>query len=136
MSSIVRLSYDDVDRAVAQLAKAVYSPRIIAIARGGLIPATMLAHRLNVRHVDSVTVYARNNDGTALMEPVIMGSLPPCDPGTIIVDDIADSGKTYQTMRRAYPQGIFVALVSHVPDVIGVIKTPKGHWVKFFWEQE
>ena len=133
------LSWVDVMEAVEELARLAPGPgiqRIIGVARGGLVPATLLAHRLRVRRIEAVNIYARNYDGSALFEPVVQGFPPPMDnTNTVIVEDIVDTGRTYEVLRRLYPGVPVVALVSRLKVVPGAIAVPPGAWVIFPWEE-
>src|SRR4051795_9727486 len=76
---------------------------IVAITRGGLIPAAIIARELDVRLVESVSIvlYAAGSSGTLTEEerggtPVVIK--PPAAAGDgcgyLIVDDLVDTGTT------------------------------------------
>lgn len=133
----VHLSWFDIIKGVERMEEMAPGPalrRIIAVARGGLTPAHMLAHRLKIRRVETILIYARNPDGTQLDFPVVQGFPPAEENGTVIVEDIVDTGRTYETLRRLYPETPMLSLVSRKRDVKGVIEVPDGAWVVFPWE--
>jgi len=87
---IRRLTWDDLDYLVQQIASFIDldSKRridmIYGIPRGGLIPAVMLSHRLNipvVTHLDYDTI---------------------SNHSILVVDDIIDSGKTMQRFQKLF----------------------------------
>ena len=98
------LTWGDIRRGVRHLASDVErdgTPEIlIAIVRGGWVPATMLAHRLRLRDVRAVEVTHTTTDAMAAVkspEPIVvnpasLGDLSEAD--VLIVDDVAGSGKT------------------------------------------
>lgn len=136
----VFLSWSDVHGGIDAMVKQCPGPgvvRVIGVARGGLIPAVLLAHRLNVRRVEAINVYARNRDGSALEVPVVQGFPPPNnEPRTVVVEDIVDTGRTLTVLRQVYPDLPVLALVSRRPEVRGAIPVPPGAWVVFPWEIE
>lgn len=73
---------------------------IICLARGGLIPGGSLAYALDIKTIGSINVEFYTGEGTTLPEPLLQ---PPFlsmsqDLGrrALVVDDVADSGKTLE----------------------------------------
>ncbi len=99
------LTWDDFGLASRELALQVHQSGwqpdiLIALARGGLIPGGALAYALDNKTIGSINIEFYTGEGTTLSEPLI---LPPlmevsADLGkrALIVDDVADSGKTLQ----------------------------------------
>lgn len=115
---------------------------IVAIARGGLVPAAIIANALNIRDVRSIAVSSYSGD-TRVAEPRL-----EVDSGTrfvlnsrsvLFVDDIVDSGKTYELFEHSFPAAYFASTVvrhssSSFPDFYGhCFKT--SDWIVFPWEQ-
>lgn len=72
---------------------------VVGIARGGLIPAVMMAHRLRVRDLPAITVTHTRSDGVNAPKttaPVVARAarLGLCDLDVLVVDDIAGTGDT------------------------------------------
>lgn len=136
----VYLQWDDIYSGVERMLKHCPGPgivRVIGVARGGLIPAVLLAHRLNVRRVESINIYARNRDGSALDVPVVQGFPPPDnEPRTVVVEDIVDTGRTLKVLRQVYPDLPILALVSRRPEVKGMLDVAPDAWVVFPWESD
>lgn len=71
---------------------------IIAIARGGMIPAGALTYRLGVKLTDAINVEFYTDVHQTLPDPVLLA--PMLDTESIagrqllVVDDVADSGRT------------------------------------------
>ena len=73
---------------------------VLGIARGGLVPAASLAYALDCKNLFTMNVEFYTGVGTTLDAPVM---LPPLlDPAdlldmrVLVVDDVADSGKTLE----------------------------------------
>ncbi|MFC7404011.1 phosphoribosyltransferase [Georgenia alba] len=71
---------------------------VIAVARGGLLPAGALAYALGVKAMGTLNVEFYTGVGETLPEPVVLPPLMDTSelPGhkVLVVDDVADSGKT------------------------------------------
>ncbi|MGC4932382.1 phosphoribosyltransferase [Gordonia sp. DT30] len=71
---------------------------ILGIARGGLIPAGAIAYALDCKLMISLNVTFYTGIGETLAEPVMLPSLLESsglrDQKVLVVDDVADSGKT------------------------------------------
>jgi hypoxanthine phosphoribosyltransferase len=127
---------------------------IIGISRGGLIPATLCAKRLNVRRVYSVGLmsYSDGDDYESRKPaPVIYQSEPMSThfiKNTLIVDDISDKGNTLGFITTGMltsptffnEDRLFTATLYkkkntyYHPDYYGTIATD-GQWMVFPWEQ-
>ena len=84
----------------------------MAITRGGMAPAMIVARELDVRTVDTISVKSYHNqdqgEAEVLKSPAsdIMGD----GTGILIVDDLVDSGKTLELVRRLYPNAHFATV--------------------------
>jgi len=143
------MKWEEVDLLVQVLAKKIndsgWRPSVIVgIARGGLIVAVMLAHRLKIRQVFSVGI-ARYVDQCAsdCGEYQTFNEYP--DGEILVVDDIADHGETLQHVKD-YLESIerfdvkFSAMLwkkgcSFTLDFFGAKVTNKP-WVVFPWEKQ
>ncbi len=88
-----------------QVAKSGFQPDILlGIARGGLIPAGALAYALNCKNLFTISVEFYTGVDQRLDVPVV---LPPFldahdldDARVLIVDDVADTGKTLELVHH------------------------------------
>lgn len=118
---------------------------IVAIARGGLIPGTLLSHKLNVC-VEVVHASAYQGTRRALEKPITVEGWKTeyNHHKVIIVDDILDSGDTYRAIQSQESGALFHAryavLVHKIPNErlvpIHYARVPKDVWVKFPWESD
>ncbi len=78
--------------------------RIAAVSRGGLIPAGILAYELNIRNCEAVNISSYDNESKRQDTAIEIGTgLQYADEHTLIVDDLADSGRTLQILHKLYP---------------------------------
>ena len=112
---------------------------VVAITRGGMVPACIVARELNVRHVDTISVvsYDHQNQGAA-------GVLKAPDPsigdgeGVLVIDDLVDTGKTLEVVRELYPKAHF-ATVYAKPKGKPLVQTyitevSQDTWIFFPWD--
>lgn len=97
------LTWEEVGHATDDIARQVvdsgFAPKIIiAIARGGLVPAGALTYKLGVKLTDAINVEFYTDVETTRPDPILLA--PMLDSASIsnqrilIVDDVADSGRT------------------------------------------
>ncbi len=116
---------------------------IVGVAKGGLIPATLIANRLKATEVYSVGVHRYK--GNEPIDPVIYGQLPLTKKELIIIDDICDSGESFTALFNLLAdQGLkiksTVAMVhkhhgTFNPSIYGM-DGMEGSWYQFPWEIE
>jgi hypoxanthine phosphoribosyltransferase len=122
IKSKIYLTWDDIDALVNVLTIEIINkhPQIDSIAglpRGGLIPAVMLSHKLNLPLVSEPT------------------------RKTLIVDDICDSGETFLKLLKQHPFNLFACLhykphtSKFLPDIWAELYEV-DNWLVYPWENE
>jgi xanthine phosphoribosyltransferase len=118
---------------------------IIAITRGGLVPAALVARELDIRLVDTicVTSYAKAAAGEAdqvRSEVKILKAIEGDGDGYLLIDDLVDSGRTAQVVRQLLPKAHFATLYAKPagrPIVDTCVKEFKQNkWIFFPWDIE
>jgi xanthine phosphoribosyltransferase len=114
---------------------------IVAVARGGLVPAAIIARELDIRLIETlcVTSYDDNRSRGAvriLNRPE--GATASAGSGWLVIDDLVDSGATLRTARVLLPLARF-ATVYAKPDGIASVdvfvhRVPQAAWVTFPWD--
>ena len=113
---------------------------VVAITRGGMAPAMIVARELDIRTVDTISVKSYDNQTQAeahvLKSPdaALMGD----GTGILIVDDLVDSGKTLELVRSLYPNAHF-ATVYAKPKGEPMVDTfitgvSQDTWIFFPWD--
>ena len=112
---------------------------IIAVSRGGLFPAAVLARELGIRHIETVCIasyHDHNNQGELQVLP--SAPVPDGGEGFIVVDDLVDTGNTARAIRQMYPNAKFVTVFAKpagaelVDDY--VIDIPQNTWIEQPWD--
>ena len=105
------VTWDDLDRLVAGLADQLADSQfdvMLAITRGGLVPAGMLAYRLRIRNILIAAVEYYDDHGKPGPRPTFLQF--PADPllrgqRILVVDEVWDSGTTIHAVTERDPPG-------------------------------
>ena len=142
-ATVEPLSWDDIQRDADSLAAQDRVRRqwsgILAIARGGMIPATLLAHRLDVRRIDMISVVTYDDRSIGAPEIMIRPRIEGSGADWLVVDDLVDTGTTMRIVRAMYP-GITAAVLytkpkGHALADAFVRSVPQDTWVLFPWDK-
>jgi len=111
---------------------------IVAVTRGGLVPAAIVARELEIRLVDTVCVasYDHKDQGAAQVLKRLDG-----DGGNwLIVDDLVDTGATAKVVREMLPKAHFATIYAKPagkPFVdTFVTEVSQDTWILFPWDIE
>jgi xanthine phosphoribosyltransferase len=113
---------------------------VVAITRGGLIPAAIVARELDCRVVETVSVvtYDEENRG----EPRMVKAPTAAGDGTgwLLVDDLVDTGTTARLVRQVLP-GAHFATIYAKPAGQPLVETfvtevSQDTWILFPWDTE
>ena len=113
---------------------------VVAITRGGMAPAMIVARELDIRLVDTISVksYDHQTQGDAQVlskpDPEMVGD----GTGILVIDDLVDSGKTLEVVRALYPKAHF-ATVYAKPKGEPMVDTfitgvSQDTWIFFPWD--
>lgn len=145
------LTWDTYGAAVRELAQAVadsgFEPDIVlGIARGGLIPAGSVAYALDCKNLFTMNVEFYTGVGTTRDEPTL---LPPFldlaelnDLSVLVVDDVADSGKTLELVVRVCSEHAGAVRSAVIYEKPRTLLTPDyswrrtEKWINFPWSSE
>jgi xanthine phosphoribosyltransferase len=109
---------------------------IVAVTRGGLIPAAIVARELGIRFVDTVCIASYDYQDQK-MEVDIIKPIREESNDWVIVDDVVDTGKTANAVREMLPNSHF-ATVYAKPEGKPVVDTyitevSQKTWILFPW---
>ncbi len=118
---------------------------IVAITRGGLIPAAIIARELEVRLVECVSIvtYGQGDaDWTEIGAPQVIKPPVAAGDGTgfLIVDDLVDTGATARVVRALLPRAHFATIYAKpagkaLVDSF-VTEVSQDTWIMFPWDTE
>ncbi len=114
---------------------------VVAITRGGLVPAMIVARELDIRVVDTISVRSYSHQDRAAQAIVTkspQAELMRDGDGILIVDDLVDTGKTLELVRSLYPKAHFATVYAKPqgkPLVSSYItEVSQDTWIFFPWD--
>lgn len=137
----LHVSWEDVASLSDQLAATLLPRRdefrtIIAITRGGMVPAAIIARRLDITHVDTVGIssYHDQTQGDVRVIKSVAGN----GEGCLVIDDLVDRGTTAQVVRQMLPKSVIAVLYAKpsgrpFADIV-VQDVAQDVWIEFPWE--
>jgi len=116
---------------------------IVAVTRGGLVPAAIIARELELRVVETVCVASyhdyKNQGGLEVLKR-IAAEVAKLDGGAkiLIIDDLVDTGATARIVREMLPKAHF-ATVYAKPQGRPMVDTfitevSQDTWIYFPWD--
>ena len=140
MSNKFIITWDNMQMYTRQLAEKLLPADqwkgIIAVSRGGLVPAAILARELGIRHVDTVCISSYDHDHQREMK--VLKQAEGDGEGFIVIDDLVDTGGTAEMIRQMYPKGKFVTVCAkpagkHLVDDY-VVDIAQDTWIEQPWD--
>jgi xanthine phosphoribosyltransferase len=113
---------------------------VVAITRGGLIPAGIIARELECRVIETVSVITYDEEARGqprvAKPPVAAGD----GSGWLLVDDLVDTGTTARVVRAVLPGAHFATIYAKPagrPLVDSfVTEVSQDTWILFPWDTE
>jgi len=111
---------------------------IVAITRGGLVPASIIARELEIRLVDTVCIssydYQQQGETSVLKAPGIQRE------GLLLIDDLVDTGQTARIVRDMLPDAHFATVYAKpagrpLVDTF-ITEVSQDTWILFPWDTE
>ncbi len=115
----------------------------VAITRGGLVPAGIVARELNIRTIECVSVksYDHKNQGSVkVLKPIAPEIIEAARAGKkiLIVDDLVDTGATARVVRDMLPGAHFATVYAKPKgrDLVDTFITEDSQdtWIFFPWD--
>lgn len=87
---------------------------VVAITRGGLVPAAVVARELGIRVIETICVasYDYDKQGTISILKTVSEKIVGSDKGAgvLIIDDLVDTGATARVVREILPKAHFATV--------------------------
>lgn len=113
---------------------------VVAITRGGMAPAMIVARELDIRSVDTISIksYDHQSQSDAVVlkspDPTMMGD----GTGILVIDDLVDSGRTLELCRSLYPNAHYATVYAkplgrEQVDTF-ITEVSQDTWIFFPWD--
>ena len=136
------VSWDQLHRDSRALAWRLVEPGpwrgIVAITRGGLVPAAIIARELDIRLIDTVCIasYEDRDRGRA----AVLKEVPGDGRDWLLIDDLVDTGQTAKIVRDLLPEAHFATVYAKpagrpLVDTF-ITEVSQDTWILFPWDTE
>ena len=117
---------------------------IVAITRGGLVPAGIVARELGIRLIETVCIasYRHTSQGELTVLKDVAAKIVNCGggqgAGVLIVDDLVDTGQTAKVVRELLPRAHFATVYAKpmgrpMVDTF-ITEVSQDTWIYFPWD--
>ena len=114
--------------------------RVIAVTRGGMVPACLVARELDIRVIDTISIqsydHQSQSEARVLKMPTDLGQGEKC----LVVDDLSDTGNTFKLIKSLLPMATTACL--HLkPEGTGntdffATAASQDTWIYLPWEDQ
>jgi xanthine phosphoribosyltransferase len=112
---------------------------IIAVTRGGLVPAAIVARELEIRLIDTFCVASYEGETQGKTKVLKGVDLENGGEGWLIVDDLVDTGATFRVIREQLPNAHFATVYAKPKgrDTVDsfITEVSQDTWILFPWDQ-
>ncbi len=112
---------------------------IVAVTRGGLVPAAIIARELDIRFIDTVCIASYEQEKTQGSMNLIKG-IESDGEGLLVIDDLVDTGETFKAIKAMLPKAHFAAIYAKPkgrPTTHSFItEVSQDTWIYFPWDLE
>lgn len=117
---------------------------LVAITRGGLVPAAIIAREIGMRMIDTLCVASYNHTTQSELQVLknvsdtVMKLGGGTGKGLLIVDDLVDTGKTARVVRDLLPEAHIAAIYAKplgkpLVDTF-ITEVSQDTWIFFPWD--
>ncbi|MCX7353487.1 MAG: xanthine phosphoribosyltransferase [Alphaproteobacteria bacterium] len=113
---------------------------IVAITRGGLVPAAIVARELDVRLIETVSIASYDHQTQSTVKILSTATDAGDGAGWLIVDDLVDTGATAKAVRALLPKAHMAAVYAKpagkpLVDTF-ITEVSQDTWIHFPWDTE
>lgn len=112
--------------------------KIIAISRGGLLPAGVISYELDIRNTQAINISSYDGERQRTIEEIVIkADIGEVDEQTLVIDDLTDTGTTFRLVKQLFPKATLAAVYAKPKgkkdvDIYGADIPDK--WIVFPWD--
>jgi xanthine phosphoribosyltransferase len=113
---------------------------VVAITRGGMAPAMIIARELDIRIVDTISVksYDHQSQNEAKIIKTPDASVIGDGTGILVIDDLVDTGKTIEVVQKSMPKAhvatIYAKPMGRQQVDSFITEVSQDTWIFFPWD--
>jgi len=113
---------------------------IVAVTRGGLVPAAIVARELEIRLIETACISSYHGSEQGSLDILKTAPSAGNGKGWLIVDDLVDTGETAKALRQMMPGADFAPVYAKpagrpLVDTF-VTEVSQDTWIFFPWDME
>ena len=113
---------------------------VVAVTRGGLVPAAIVARELEIRVIETACISSYHGQDRGGLEVLKSADMAEKGKGWLIVDDLVDTGETAKALREMMPDAHFATVYAKpagrpLVDTF-VTEVSQDTWIFFPWDME
>lgn len=111
---------------------------IVAVTRGGLIPAAIIARELECRLIETVSIISYDEEIQEDLKIIKYPNIAGDGDGFLVIDDLVDSGMTAKAIRKLLPNAYFACLYAKPAGKAYtdqfIMEVQQDTWILFPWD--
>jgi xanthine phosphoribosyltransferase len=112
---------------------------VVAVTRGGMVPACIVARELEIRLVDTVCIVLYDHMDISA-EANILKPMTDDGPDVLVIDDLVDTGRTAKVVKTMLPQAHYATVYAKpagrpMVDTF-ITEVSQDTWINFPWDLE
>ena len=142
MTDKIYIKWDEFHQDVKTICKKIQTTKkidkIVAISRGGLLPAGIIAYETDIRNCHSINIATYvGNEHKELDKFENLEDVGEVNENTLVIDDLSDSGQTFRLLRKVYPNACFATIYAKEKSLNEVdlySRVLPDEWIVFPWD--
>lgn len=111
---------------------------IIAVTRGGMVPAGIVARELDIRLIETLCISSYDKDDQREMQ--VLKGVEGDGEGWLVIDDLTDTGGTFRLIKEMMPKAHLACIYvkpkgADTADTF-ITEFSQDTWVLFPWDME
>ena len=113
---------------------------VIAITRGGMVPAAIVSRELEIRMIDTICIASYQGEKQEDLNIIKEVNYPDAGEGWLMIDDLVDTGDTARAVRKMLPKAHFATIYAKpagrpMVDTF-ITEVSQDTWIFFPWDME
>lgn len=109
---------------------------IVCISRGGLIPSAIISNHLNIRNLEMMSIVSYTEDSKYMNDYVenvfLRNSLIDQGKGWIVIDDLIDTGRTYDILTKYLSNALFYTVYKKIDLAVKKVEYKNYFYYKYY----
>ncbi len=113
---------------------------IIAITRGGMVPACVVARELDIKNIETLCISSYDYQNQRSAKIISKAEVSDEGNGWLVIDDLVDTGNTFKEARKLFPKAHYACVYAKpmgadTTDTF-ITEVSQETWIHFPWEYD